>query len=1002
MPVPRDIKFQHWIIGLASLLVIGLTAVFLGTVLRQFERAAQDSAREKYAVMAERAADNLRAVLQSNATRATAVTQGGAAGLLREGQLDTERALAFLQASVRQYPGVYSEYFGLPNDDFIQAIGVHQDSLITTALQAPADTEVALRVLRGTDSERLEHWQFLNAAGQLVGERRNTSTFIPTSRPWYRAARSSQGAHITAPYVFSSTQRGGLTIAAALPGDAGVYGIDTSLHDLPEFLASLPLSDNAFIAILDSERLVIAASGKGRSSDAATLPALSPIEELKHPWWASLHAQLDQLPAHGTTLAPLADTDMVLTQATLNVGQGASYRVVSWAPVTDFTAPVERARRDVLLISAVLLAVLVPLALLGTRSVTAALTTLAADSERLKKLDFSSNPHDVKSFLYEVNTLGEAQNVMYHSIKDRTEALQVAQAKLAQLVDSGILLAREKNREQLLRHVLFGARDLAHCAAATLFLRTDHDTLRFALRTSDDPLPAFEIPLHNPQTGEPQHQFLATHVALSGESVVVDDVYAETRFDLSGTKQFSEASGFRTVSMLTVPLYPREGQVIAVLQLMNALDPQTGEVVPFDPELVGFVEALASQAAVAIENQRLLEAQKALVDAMIQISAGAIDAKSAYTGGHCERVPELALMLAEEAGQVTAGPLADFRFQNEDEWREFKIGAWLHDCGKVTTPEYVVDKATKLETIFNRIHEIRMRFEVLRRDADIERLQAVHERGEDRTSVEARWAERATQLQDDFAFVAECNLGGEFMAPDKVERLQRIAAQTWQRHFDDRLGLSHEELRRYEQEPAPRLPVAEPLLADKAHHIVPRGDDKALDPKYGFQVKVPQHLYNHGEVYNLSIGRGTLTEEERFKINEHIIQTIVMLDNLPFPEYLRRVPEYAGTHHETLIGTGYPRKLTAAELSVPSRIMAIADIFEALTASDRPYKKAKTLSESIKILWFFKKDRHIDAELFDLFLRSGVYQRYAERFLKPEQIDEVDIAPYLGPVPERT
>ncbi|MEN9887725.1 MAG: Cyclic di-GMP phosphodiesterase response regulator RpfG, partial [Pseudomonadota bacterium] len=402
------------------------------------------------------------------------------------------------------------------------------------------------------------------------------------------------------------------------------------------------------------------------------------------------------------------------------------------------------------------------------------------------------------------------------------------------------------------------------------------------------------------------------------------------------------------------------------------------------------------------ENQRLLEAQKALVDAMIKIIAGAIDAKSAYTGGHCERVPELALMLAEEAGQVTSGPLADFRFQNEDEWREFKIGAWLHDCGKVTTPEYVVDKATKLETIYNRLHEIRMRFEVLRRDADIERLQAIHERGEDQASADRRWTERVAQLQDDFAFVAECNLGGEFMAPDKVERLQRIAAQTWMRHFDDRLGLSHEELRRYAQEPAPNLPTVETLLADKSHHIVPRGQDKALDPKYGFQVKVPQHLYNHGEVYNLSIGRGTLTEEERFKINEHIIQTIVMLDNLPFPEYLQRVPEYAGTHHETLIGTGYPRKLTAAELSVPSRIMAIADIFEALTASDRPYKKAKTLSESIKILWFFKKDRHIDAELFDLFLRSGVYRRYAERFLKPEQIDEVDIAPYLGPVPERT
>ena len=234
------------------------------------------------------------------------------------------------------------------------------------------------------------------------------------------------------------------------------------------------------------------------------------------------------------------------------------------------------------------------------------------------------------------------------------------------------------------------------------------------------------------------------------------------------------------------------------------------------------------------------------------------------------------------------------------------------------------------------------------------------------------------------------------MAPERVERVRKIAGQTWRRNFDDRLGLSHEELRRYESTPPAKLPATEHLLADAPHHIIARGVDKALDPKYGFKVKVPQHLYNFGEVYNLSIARGTLSEEERFKINEHIIQTIVMLDAMPFPRELRRVAEYAGTHHETLGGTGYPRRLTKDELSVPARIMAIADIFEALTASDRPYKKAKTLSESVKILHKFKTDNHIDAELFDLFLRSGAYLRYAERYLKPEQIDRVEVEKYIG------
>jgi len=342
-------------------------------------------------------------------------------------------------------------------------------------------------------------------------------------------------------------------------------------------------------------------------------------------------------------------------------------------------------------------------------------------------------------------------------------------------------------------------------------------------------------------------------------------------------------------------------------------------------------------------------------------------------------------MLAEEACKVTEGPLADFSFKTEEEWREFRIGAWLHDCGKVTTPEYVA--------IYNRIHEIRMRFEGLLRDAALARHEALA-KGADPAAAQLAYDTRKTELLDDFAFIAECNLGGEFMAPEKLERLNRIASQTWVRNFDDRLGLPHEELKRYTGDPEP-LPVIEKLLADKPQHVIPRTDTRSVDPKWGFKVKVPESLYNYGEVYNLSIGRGTLTEEERFKINEHVMQSLIMLEQLPLPKNLKRVPEYAGTHHETLIGTGYPRKLTESELTVPMRIMAIADVFEALTASDRPYKKAKTLSESVKILSFMKKDKHVDPVLFELFLTSGVYKKYAEKYLKPEQIDEVDVSGYV-------
>jgi response regulator RpfG family c-di-GMP phosphodiesterase len=592
------------------------------------------------------------------------------------------------------------------------------------------------------------------------------------------------------------------------------------------------------------------------------------------------------------------------------------------------------------------------------------------------------------------DSLKDQNQFLDAAVQNRTKDLVTAQDKLEYLIQTGLELGQERDRITLLRKILFGGKILLNCDAGTLYIVTEHKTLRFAQRTKSDELPSLEIPLYD-ETGAPVENYMATWCALHNEPIIVDDVYSETRFDSSGAKKMDAESGYRTVSMLTVPLSPREGEVIGVLQFLNALDPETGTVIPFRPELLRFVTAMATQAAVALDNVQLIEAQKELLDAMIKLIAGAIDAKSHYTGGHCERVPELAVMLAEAASAVNEGPLAAFSFNTDEEWREFRIGAWLHDCGKVTTPEYVVDKASKLETIYNRIHEVRMRFEVLLRDARISQLESIAA-GTDPVEALARYDARRAKLTDDFAFIAECNLGGESMVPEKLERLKRIAEETWLRHYDDRIGIPNEELKRYPDEQA-TLPAIEKLLADKPHHIILRSDRQSPDPKWGFKIKVPENLYNYGEVYNLSIGRGTLTEEERFKITEHVIQSMMMLEQLPLPKNMRRIPEYAGTHHETLTGSGYPRKMVEAEITIPMRIMAIADVFEALTASDRPYKKTKTLSESINVLSFLKKDRHIDPALFDLLLTSGVYRLYAEKYLLQEQIDEVDISKYVDP-----
>lgn len=588
-------------------------------------------------------------------------------------------------------------------------------------------------------------------------------------------------------------------------------------------------------------------------------------------------------------------------------------------------------------------------------------------------------------------------------VAERTQDLARSQDKLETLVQRGIALSEEQSEAKLFEAILDSAKELALADGGTLYCRSG-DALLFETMKTDSlgiamggatgqPIDLPPVQIFQDDGVTPNEKNVASYAAMKGETVIIDDAYEDQRFDFSGTRSFDEKTGYKSKSFLTVPLRPRGKDVIGVLQLLNAKDPDTGEVIPFDLEVVGFVEALAAQAAVALDNQNLIEAQKQLLDSFIELIAGAIDAKSAYTGGHCHRVPEIAMMLAKEAAETKEGPFAEFEFADEDEWREFRIGAWLHDCGKVTTPEYVVDKATKLETIYNRINEIRMRFEVLLRDNQIAFLEA---KLSGASPNETEFENAKSQLIDDFEFLAKCNIGGEFMSDDKMDRVRDIANREWTRHLSDRLGLSAIELQRFADEPEEQLPVREKLLADKQSHIVPRSDPDVFgDNPHGFDMDVPENLYNYGEVYNLCIAKGTLTDEERFKINDHIIQTIIMLNALPYPKHLQRIPEIAGNHHETMVGTGYPRKLTKDEMSVPSRIMAIADVFEALTACDRPYKSAKTLSEAIKIMGFMKMDQHLDAELFELFLSSGVYKEYAERYLLPEQLDEVDISQYL-------
>lgn len=595
---------------------------------------------------------------------------------------------------------------------------------------------------------------------------------------------------------------------------------------------------------------------------------------------------------------------------------------------------------------------------------------------------------------------------MVEKVKKTSEAQKTS--SFERLIEIGIALSAERDTNRLMETILLEAKDLCNADGGTLYLRTEDNKLKFEIMrteslgiamggTTGKEITFPPVRLYDPETGQENRTNVASCAALTGKSINIPDAYEAKDFDFSGTRKFDQGTGYRSKSFLTVPMKNSQDEIIGVLQLLNALDRKTGEVIPFGDDIQPLIEALASQAAVALDNKQLLDAQKLLLDSFIELIASAIDAKSPYTGGHCQRVPELTKMLTKAACESKHEPFAEFDL-TEEEWYELHIAAWLHDCGKVTTPEYVVDKATKLETIYDRIHEIRTRFEVVKRDAEIDYLKALLEGKNDPEKLRTALDDRLKKLDDDFAFIAQCNIGGEFMAPEKIERVKEIAKVQWKRTLDDRIGISHEDLKRKQRQPAPKLPVVENLLTDRDDHIIYREEPElaaAPGNEFGFSLDVPEHKFNLGEVYNLCVARGTLTAEERFKINDHIVQTIIMLGQLPFPKHLRRVPEYAGGHHEKMDGTGYPKKLNKGDMSIPARIMAIADIFEALTAADRPYKAPKKLSESIKIMSFMKKDAHIDPDLFELFLTSGVYKEYADRFLDPSQIDEVDIDKYL-------
>lgn len=525
----------------------------------------------------------------------------------------------------------------------------------------------------------------------------------------------------------------------------------------------------------------------------------------------------------------------------------------------------------------------------------------------------------------------------------------------------GIALSRERDTEKLLETILVEAKTLLHADGGTLYqLEENQQQLRFEVLYNDSlqlylggatgaPIPFAPIPLYD-STGQPNTSMVVTYAVLNNTTVIIDDAYAEQNFDCSGTHHFDQQTGYHSRSFLTVPMKNHEEQIIGVFQLINALDPATGQVRTFSATDRHLAESLASQAAIALTNHQLIQQLKSLFESLITLINTAIDHKSPYTGAHCQRVPILTMMIAEAAHRSESGKLKDYR-PTAEELYELKIAGLLHDCGKIATPVHVVDKSTKLETLFDRIQLIDTRFEVLKRDAEIallkEKLVAM-ERGDPATipALEQQWHHYLAELEEDQKFIRCNNTGGELMDVAAQERIRRIAVRRWS------------------------------------------GIDGPA-----------QNFLSEDEIRNLCISRGTLNPVERAIIEQHVALTMQMLNSLPWPKTLRNVPEYAGCHHERLDGRGYHRGLGEAALPLPARIICLADVFEALTARDRPYRPGKPLSEVLTILGRMVQEHQIDADLFDVFVREGVWLDYARQYLLPDQIDAVDLHQIPGYTP---
>lgn len=963
-------KKYHLVITITALftgLIIVFGLVFREFVYHQTSRILLADSSRFFASIASELTTHYQVNRRSSETTLKILA---ASGVTEAKSLEIRlKPLPLFTAAMQADPTIAALQVGYDNGDYFIVRPLTSDYL-TRTFSPPANAAfMADNISTPPEGNRiLERVWIDNNMKELGRDKPVLSEYDPRKRPWFLDKTQTGNINGTPPYLFHFMQQMGMTFSLRPSGASAVIGSDISLFELSKILEKyrddsrgelilLEKRDDIFLvaAYHNPDKLI---SKEGETPGRATSlemgsPVISHVSGLRN----------IELPLFSFEFG---GEDWLGSTRKLDFPDQKNIFLVMLSPEAEIVGEARKIQQQTLYLTLLMILLAIPVTRYLAGKIAGPIRDLAGHTRRISGFAFGTRPIE-PSFIKEVDELGQAISLMEDTI-----------GRFITLINS---LAGSQNFDTLLHQVTSETLEISGAESGCAFILNEEATHLVPSTILNQS--------HCNLTGE---ELLATGVGegplLSMLTEGQQRVVSLSRLELP--VELASQLGPPEAQTLILPLQNRQDEGVGVLCLVyKTTATELGE----DSKLA-FLNTLSGFAAVTLESRKLLELQKQLLESFIRLLAGAIDSKSPYTGGHCQRVPELALLLASKACESNNDVFKSFDL-TEDQWEALRIAAWLHDCGKVTTPEYVVDKATKLETLYDRIHEIRTRFEVLKRDAEIKCLKDIIAGGNE-AELREQCAYQWRELDEEFAFIAECNLGTEFLPEEKIRRILAIGNRTWKRTLDDRIGLSWEELQRKQRQPEQPLPAEEKLLADRIDHLLDRPPVSEATAAYDFVLEIPEHGYNRGEIYNLSVQRGTLSSEERFKINDHIVQTIIMLDKLPYPRHLRRVPEIAGGHHEKLDGTGYPRGLRGEQMSMEAKIMVIADIFEALTASDRPYKKGKTLSEALTIMGYMKKDGHLDPDLFHLFIESKAWREYGEKFLRPEQIDEVDIEKFLS------